>query len=706
MHHLKKVYVIILIMVIGVGLSFANDGQQVYIGGRQLDLKTQTAAATIAGEKGHLLIQFSRPIAEQENQKLAELGVTLHQYLPEDAYFATIKKVQLETVKSLDFVYGVGNVAPQDKLAYGIRKKLATADKQAKLAVLIYFYPDVSAEEQNKVLSRFVIFSTEKKTKDDSSVLLTIEQLEQLANQDIVYQIWPKPSPKIPFNRDAADTSDVDQIQPGGSSDYNLTGAGIILGEWDEASVRRTHLDFATNRVIQKDSPTSMSGHSTHVAGTIVGNGTTAWQAMGMSYQATLWAYDWDNDTAEMKAAASSIAASNHSYGYIRGWYYDGIGYWWLGDTAVNQNEDYLFGKYISDSHDWDNLVKETDLVICKAAGNDRGDSMPSSGTPHKHWDSDSPPYPLYTDTHYADNFDNGGFDTEEGAAVAKNVITVGAVNDITIDPFTTSDIVMPSFSSWGPVDDGRIKPDICTDGVGLYSTYTTSDSAHASMSGTSMATPVVTGTVGLLTQLYKQKHGSLTKPFAAEMKAILIHTAFESGTTAGPDYRFGWGLMNGRGAADLMVSDATTVSDTKKIVNGTYNGSTVTYLRMSDGTQPIKVTLVWTDPAGAPNTGGLDDSTKALVNDLNLTVITPSASTKYPWSLNRLNPNNPATATGANHIDNVEQVEIALGSVQVGQYQIRVSHTGSITGGTQPYAIIMTGFVHVTGVSHFELYE
>ncbi|MDI6784086.1 MAG: hypothetical protein QME64_08345, partial [bacterium] len=112
-----------------------------------------------------------------------------------------------------------------------------------------------------------------------------------------------------------------------------------------------------------------------------------------------------------------------------------------------------------------------------------------------------------------------------------------------------------------------------------------------------------------------------------------------------------------------------------------------------------------WTDPAGSGNTGGLDDATPTLVNDLDLTVITPSITTKYPWQLTRTNPGKAATTLGANHIDNVEQIVIDP-AVEIGQYQIQVAHTGSITGSTQNYTIIVTGFIKVTGVSGFELYE
>ncbi|MCX7918166.1 MAG: S8 family serine peptidase [bacterium] len=707
MNHFRKSYIMIVLMLMIVGAGIVYSENLVYIGGRQLDLKLRTSSATIAGARGHLIIQFTKPLSIAEKQKLTELEVILHQYLPVNAYFATVKKENLATVKSLDFVYGVGNIDPQDKLAYGIKKRLTMMGEQDKLAVIIYFYPDVTAEEKNKVYMKLSNDTCGSIGSKQQAVYLTKKQILELANEDAVYQLWLTPNPKIPFNRKAADTSDIDQIQPGGDAGYNLTGAGVILGEWDEGSVRATHYDFATSRVIQKDSPAGMSGHATHVAGTMVGNGATEPLTLGMAYEGTLWAYDWNNDFPELRSAALTIIASNHSYGYVRGWHPESglftTDWWWFGDTTVNLTEDYLFGKYIVESAEVDDIVYDTNIIVCRAAGNDRTDV----GTSGAHYHGDEWPTPVHTFycIHSSDAWDSGGFDTLEGIAVAKNVIVVGAVYYILADPFSTDSIRMTTFSSWGPPDDGRIKPDLCASGINVYSTYSTHDYAHLVNSGTSHATPVVTGTIGLLTQLYRQQHGALARPTAAEMKAILIHTAFEAGNTAGPDYRFGWGLLNGRGAADLLVANATTAINNKYIVNDTYFGSPKTYTRISDGTQPIKVTLVWTDPAGNANTGGLDDATPTLVNDLDLMVVTPSTTIRYPYQLDKTNPAKAATTLGPNHLDNVEQIVIDA-PVEVGPYQIQVSHTGSLTGSQQDYTIIMTGFVQVTGVSWFELYE
>ena len=148
------------------------------------------------------------------------------------------------------------------------------------------------------------------------------------------------------YNVDAADTVSTDDVWPGGSAGLFLTGSGMRLGEWDGGSVLAEHPDLFS-RVTQVDGATTLSNHATHVAGTLVGAGTAQRpEARGMAYEASLDAYDWLTDTAEMAAAAAGgLLLSNHSYGIAAGWIYiGGAGadeWWWIGGTG---NEDANFG--------------------------------------------------------------------------------------------------------------------------------------------------------------------------------------------------------------------------------------------------------------------------------------------------------------------------------------------------------------------------
>jgi hypothetical protein len=148
----------------------------------------------------------------------------------------------------------------------------------------------------------------------------------------------------ITENAGAAMTTRADQLWPGGSLGLSLTGSGYNrLGEWDGGGVRTDHQELA-GRVTQMDSPSGLSNHSTHVAGTLIATGVDA-SAQGMAYQATLQAYEWTLDLTEMAAAAAGgMEISNHSYGYITGWYTPDLVNWtWYGNLSISTDEDYNF---------------------------------------------------------------------------------------------------------------------------------------------------------------------------------------------------------------------------------------------------------------------------------------------------------------------------------------------------------------------------
>ena len=474
-------------------------------------------------------------------------------------------------------------------------------------------------------------------------------------------------------NEDAAISTRTDYLW---TPPFEVTGEGYTnLGEWDGGAVRGTHDELA-GRVTQVDEASSLSSHATHVAGTLIASGQNS-SAKGMAHKGTLLAYDWNNDGSEMAtAAASGLEVSNHSYGYITGWY--GSSHW-LGDISIAQNEAYSFGFYGSPARSWDQIAYNApNYLIVKSAGNDRNDNAPSPGTAHSHNFSGS-----FTDTHNSDGFDNGGYDTISGAGIAKNVLTVGAVNDVS-NFGNPNNIDMTTFSGWGPADDGRIKPDIVGNGVNLNSSVASSNSAYSNYSGTSMASPNVTGTLALLQQYYKSKHGN-TPMLAATLKALVLHTADEAGDAIGPDYAYGWGLLNAKKAAEMIKEDETTnLIDELTLSNNT------PYIRnivLGADIPSLKVTIVWTDPAGTPVAPALDPSDKMLVHDLDLK-ITKDGTTYYPWKLDPANPSNAATQNSKNSVDNVEQVFIL--NPTAGTYKIEVGHSGTLTS-DQNFSIVIS---------------
>ncbi len=470
-------------------------------------------------------------------------------------------------------------------------------------------------------------------------------------------------------NSTAAATISTGKVYPGGGAGLNLTGAGITVREWDAGSVLSTHQEFNTRVTVVDGVATNF--HSTHVAGTIMASGISA-NAKGMAFNATLRSFDWNSDDSEMASEAISGALiSNHSYGYTRGW----CGGTWYGNPAISNQEDYLFGFYDYHAMQWDQIAWNAPyFLICKSAGNDRGES--GAGHPA-----------------------DGPYDCIDQQGVAKNNLTVGAVDDIPGGYVTSADVQQThtAFSSWGPADDGRIKPDIVANGEALYSATNAGNTSYTTLSGTSMATPSVAGSLALLQQYYFSLRGKYLR--SATLKALVIHTSDEAGPAMGPDYMFGWGLMNTKNAA-LKIS-ANQTSDVMRELT-LDNGSVYTREVIAPGCEPLKVTIVWTDQPGVPVVASLDPVTHMLVNDLDLR-ITSSGNTYYPWKLDRNNPCNPATKLTQNDVDNTEVVYIE-NPVPGASYTIKVDHKNTLTGGSQAYSMVLSGILTtVPPVSDFE---
>ena len=487
-------------------------------------------------------------------------------------------------------------------------------------------------------------------------------------------------------NLTAARTISTDDVWPGGSGGFSLTGSETLQGKlcvWDGGGVLLTHQEFG-GRVAQVDSPGATHYHSTHVAGTMMATGVQA-NAKGMSYEAYLNAYDWNSDDAEMAAAAGvGMNISNHSYGAITGWYYDD-GYWyWYGDTYISAVEDYGFGFYGSQAQAWDQIAYDAQYyLICKSAGNDRNDAGPTPGGGHFVWGASD--WVWSTDVRDPDGGVNH-YDCISWYSNAKNILTVGAVNDYPNGYNGTGSVVMSSFSCWGPTDDGRIKPDIVANGTGLYSATNSGNTSYITISGTSMSTPNAAGSANLLFRHYETTHNSDT-PLASTVKALIIHTADEAGNYPGPDYKFGWGMMNTLKAANVITADMTEtdIIIEELLLDSETNSHPIT----SDGTEPIRVTIVWTDPAGTPPPPSLNPTTPMLVNDLDIRLEHTSTTTVYePYMMDPITSRVQAF-TGDNVIDNVEMIYID--APPAGDYELTVSHKGTLTDDEQWYSLIIT---------------
>ena len=497
----------------------------------------------------------------------------------------------------------------------------------------------------------------------------------------------------ITNNIDAADTVSTDEVWPGGSSGLSLEGAGMTLAEWDGGAVFPDHPDFA-GRLIQVDGATEVSGHSTHVAGTLMGGGDWLFsESRGMAPAAHLNAYDWNSDTAEMAAAAAAgQLVSNHSYGIAAGWLYIGDAppdtWWWIGGADPADVEDANFGYYDAESALWDQIALNAPFyLIVKASGNDRSDIGPAPGEEYTVIDQDG--NPLFTSTLPREpDCAPAGYDCLPTHSVAKNILTVGAVDDLPggWSPITgPSAVAMADFSSWGPTDDGRIKPDVVGNGVLLFSAWPDLP-FYALAAGTSMSTPNVTGSLILLQQHYENLNGADQFMRAATLKALAIHTADEAGLHPGPDYAFGWGLLNTKSAAGLISG---TGGDHQVHESSLAEGAVHSYpVSVAQPNAVIKATLVWADPPGTPPAPSLDPPDLMLVNDLDLR-LSRGGTQWFPWVLDPAIPAAAAT-TGDNFRDNVEQVQLM--NADSCDYTVEVRHKGNLLNNlAQDYSLLIS---------------
>ena len=444
-------------------------------------------------------------------------------------------------------------------------------------------------------------------------------------------------------NREGTITTRTDRVHTGGVAGLDLNGENMIGGVWDGGRVRNTH-NLLEERALQIDNPGSISNHATHVSGTMIGSGSQVnGQAKGMAPMAELIAYDFGADEPEMTSAASDgLLISNHSYGIAS----ENVPLWYI-------------GYYDGNARDIDRIVYNAPyyLPVC-SAGNDR-----QSG----------------------ENPSDGGYDYLTDKSVAKNNIVVAATFEV-LNYEDNSDVFMSSFSSWGPTDDGRIKPDISAKGVNMYSCSGTSNASYMNMSGTSMSAPNVSGSLLLLQQHYNNLNGEYM--LASTLRALALHTADEAGFAPGPDYRFGWGLLNTEHAVQVISENSNQSLITTETLDA---NDEYTYTFQADGTQDIVATIAWTDPAADLLPGGNEDlATPSLMNDLDLRISNDGGETFLPWVLNVASPTAPAT-TGDNIVDNVEKIEI--NAPAPGEYIVRVSHKGQLlVNDTQVFSLVIEG--------------
>lgn len=250
------------------------------------------------------------------------------------------------------------------------------------------------------------------------------------------------------------------------------------------------------------------------------------------------------------------------------------------------------------------------------------------------------------------------------GHKVGKNVIAAANVG---------SNGSLANSSSRGPAHDGRIKPDIAAKGTSVYSTIDPND--YMSKTGTSMASPGVAGTLAQLYQAYNELNDD-EDPKGGLMKAILLNTAKDLGNI-GPDFKHGWGHVNALKAVQVLEEERYLTDEVDQDDNNTHE------IDIPEGVKELKVMVYWTDKEASANTS------KALVNDLDLTVTDDSDNEYFPWVLNPYpdadSLDKPAIK-GIDNLNNMEQVQID--EPTSGTYTLNISGY-EIPVGPQEYYIV-----------------
>ncbi|MGB0973819.1 MAG: S8 family serine peptidase, partial [Flavobacteriaceae bacterium] len=456
------------------------------------------------------------------------------------------------------------------------------------------------------------------------------------------------------YNTAAARSTRANFLHNGGGLGLNVEGQSMTAHVWDGGPTRPTHEDLV-GRLTINDGETTLNGNSFHaqhvtgtIAGTGLGNDAQGRNSKGMAPKANVLSHDWDNDLSEAAGEAiNGMLLSNHSYG-----------------AGIENVPDWAFGAYTLQSQAWDELMYNAPYYLMVAAAGNDGNTNNENGAPL--------------------NF-NSSYDKLSGNKTSKNNMVVANGQDANIAANgSLNSVSRNGGSSEGPTDDFRIKPDIMGNGTSLFSAYDTSNTAYNTISGTSMASPNVCGSMLLLQQHYNNTNGNFMR--AATLKGLTLHTADDTETT-GPDANTGWGLMNTKAAAETISGNGLSSWISEESLS---QGETFTMTVQSDGSSPLLASISWTDPVtgGYVNTtGAINDGTATLVNDLDIRV-SQASNTYYPWRLTGVNSNTNGNGTD-NTVDPFERVDVNGAS---GTYTITVTHKGSLYSGKQNFSLIVTG--------------
>jgi hypothetical protein len=607
--------------------------------------------ATRDGES-RVVIHFDGPVQPGQRSALEASGIRLLSYLGGNAYFATLTAdVDPTRAALVPGTLAVEAVDPVNKLhpdlaqgtahPWSIISRPDGADETAAfptVAVYVLFHRDFDLDRAANVIGDHAGTLQSKMEAINGVVAhLSLDRVAELAADDDVMYVEP-PLPALTELNDGNRARTEADIVNG--APYDLDGSGVTVLVFDGGRVF-SHSDLAGRLTIGQSDGSGTSDHATHVACTIAGDGG---QFAGMAPGAEIVSYGFEQpgglqdgflytdpgDLEDDYTEATSLYGvdlSNNSIG---------------SNVASNGFPCDWTGNYGATGALIDEVVRGalgSPFRVVWANGNERGSS--SCGTSYQ---STAPP------------------------SCAKNSLTVGALN-------SNNDSVT-SFTSWGPCDDGRLKPDVsapgCQSGGDGGVTSCSSSGGYTVKCGTSMASPTAAGVAALLVQQYRELFPGSLDFRNSLLRAMLAQTAVDLGNP-GPDYQSGYGSIRAQDAADLLIEE--------RFVEDQLTQGEV-YIFDLEVTSPseVKVTLAWDDPAGTP------DVNPVLVNDLDLRIVGPDQTVYFPWTLDPASPGSPAVQTVRDGLNNIEQVRIA--TAVPGTYTVEIEGFNIADGLQQPFSV------------------
>ncbi len=542
-------YLICLVCVVLLVLPGSDIRAQAYLN-KHIYLKGETINATnnladwftnnTQGEvklPAQVLLQFNVLPSEDSKRVLQEAGVSLMQYIPDNAYTATLYQYPGSETFSAAGVRFIMNVDAGLKMSNELKMLLQTNKEEVEVCVL--FAKGISAASAKGIIKDAggSVISDRLQSMGYCNVSMPGRQVMQLAQSYAVSYatVYAK---DVPLNIDAkAITRTQIAASPLNKGGYALKGEGITIGVGDNVS-GMYHVDLM-DRIINYN-PYGYTNHGVHINGIAGGAGLVDPKGEGMAPALMLsnhYFSDVLNETPEI-SKLHNVIVTNNSYSALQG-------------TCETS------GDYNNLSVGLDNLCNAYPSVLQVFAAANNGLF-------------DCPPYPA-------------GFATITGGyQPAKNNLVVAS---------TDKWYVNAENSSRGPVKDGRLKPEISAVGKDVNSTTKTDEYLVAS--GTSMACPQVAAAAALLAQRLKQINGT-TKPRADLLKTLLINGSTDIGNP-GPDFRFGFGFLNVERSLIMLDSNRYFTGD---VINGQQVTHTI---NVPANTAQLKVMLCWHDPAASP---------------------------------------------------------------------------------------------------------